>query len=510
LFADRSGADAESGELFEICRRLDCLPLALELAAARTKILSPGQILERLRERLPLLTGGPRDAPARQQTLRNTIEWSYELLSPDEQRLFARFSVFAGGCTLEAAEEVAGIDLDLAQSFVDRSLVRRDGDRLGMLETIREYAHARLEAAAETDDVDAKSEAETLRLRHLTFFTAFAERAHRELAGPNKADWLGRVRADLENARTALAWQPAPVGAHELQLRLAAALRLFWDSVGFVGEGLRWIEQGLARVRRPSAQLRYDAYIGASAFASQFGDFTKAFDYDALALAAARELDDKALEATALMRTAIDMRRTGKLSRARALYEQALALAEECGDEPRVGMITHNLGDLALAEGDYERAESLFQKAIDGARARSDPHQTAYSLCNLALAAFKLDDARVFEYLREALTIIADLSWPFGLVYALEVAGDAVAANDPDAAARLLAVAEVMGRELELPLDPFEQAVHDESVARVLEALGAERHSEASELGRAMSESEAIGYALERLQVAQLSAHAVN
>ena len=133
------------------------------------------------------------------------------------------------------------------------------------------------------------------------------------------------------------------------------------------------------------------------------------------------------------------MRRTGKLSRARALYEQALALAEECGDEHRVGMITHNLGDLALAEGDYERAESLFQKAIDGARARSDPHQTAYSLCNLALAAFKLDDARVFEYLREALTIIADLSWPFGLVYALEVAGDAVAANDPDAAARLLA-----------------------------------------------------------------------
>ena len=149
----------------------------MELAAARTKILSPGQILERLRERLPLLTGGPRDAPARQQTLRNTIEWSYELLSPDEQRLFARFSVFAGGCTLEAAEEVAGIDLDLAQSFVDRSLVRRDGERLGMLETIREYAHARLEAAAETDDVDAKSEAETLRLRHLTFFTAFAERA---------------------------------------------------------------------------------------------------------------------------------------------------------------------------------------------------------------------------------------------------------------------------------------------------------------------------------------------
>jgi predicted ATPase/DNA-binding SARP family transcriptional activator len=490
-FSATQGELADHGEVREICRRLDHLPLAIELAAARVKIMPPAVLLERLEQRLPLLTEGPRDLPQRQRTLTEAIAWSYDLLSADEQRLFASLSVFAGGCTLEAAEEVAQADLETLESLVDKSLLRHADGRFWMLETIREYAA----------DVLDRKEVEALRLRHLAFFTAFAEQAHRELRGPNKAEWVERVQADLENARAALAWTPAAADPGDLQLRLAAALRLFWDSVGSVGEGLRWIEQGLARVQAPSAQLRYDAHLGASAFASQLGDFDKAFAYDALALAAAREMEDPVLEATALMRTAIDARRTDELSRARELYEQALALAEEAGDEHLAGAVTHNLGDLALAERDFERAHSLFRKAFDGARARSDPHETAYALCNLALASFKLDRARVVEYLRDALTIVADLSWPFGLVYSLELAGDALAAEDPDGAVRLLAKAEAMRLELELPLDPFEQGVHDESVASVLQALGADKYSALSEVGRAMSESEAIGYALDRLHV---------
>jgi predicted ATPase len=494
LFHERARAvgveTAANGEVAAICRRLDHLPLAIELAAARVKVLSPTALLDRLEQRLPLLTRGAQDLPERQQTLRSTLDWSYELLSRQEQHLFARLAVFAGGWTLEAAESVCDAGLDVLQSLLEKSLLRRSHERYWMLETIREYGLGILE---QTDEFDA------LRFRHLQFFTTLAEEAHRELKGARRAESLERIREDIDNARWALTWEARETAAGELQLRLAAGLRLYWDSVGSVGEGRRWIEESLVRAHDPAPELRYDAYIGASAFASQQRDFAKAFEYDWQALAAAHELEDAARIAMALMRTAIDYRLTSELSRARELYEQALGLAEDAGEDHLAAAITHNLGDLALYEGDFERARTLFERALEAARARGDSHETAYALCNLALASFKLDHIRVVAFLREALTIIAGLSWPFGLMYSLELAGDALAKEDPAGAARLLATAEAMRVELELPLDPFEQALHDESLATVAAELGPEQRAAASEAGGAMAELEAIGFALDRL-----------
>jgi predicted ATPase len=488
---------AGDDEVTEICGRLDHLPLAIELAAAQVKVLPPRMLLERLEQRLPLLTGGARDLPERQRTLSATIEWSYDLLGPKEQRLFARLAVFAGGCTLEAAEEVCEASVGVLHSLIDKSLLRRAGNRYWMLETIREYAANVLEASAES---------EALRSQHLQFLTALAEEAHRGLRGASRTEWIERIREDIDNARAALSWEPRTTASGELQLRLAAALRLYWDAVGSVGEGRGWIENGLSRVRDPSAQIRYDAYTGAAAFASQQRDFAKAFEYDAEALAAAHELDDGRLVATALMRTAIDYRLTGDLPRARELYEEALSLADDAGDDHLTGAITHNLGDLALYEGDFERARALFKRALEGARVRADPQETAYALCNLALASFDLDGARVFGWLQEALTIVSNLSWPLGLAYTLELTGDALAAwGDAEGAGRLLAAAEAMREELELPLDPFEQSLHDESLVLVETALGRAHHAVVADEGRGMSEVEAIGYALSRLNTAELS-----
>jgi predicted ATPase len=207
----------------EICRRLDGLPLALELAAARVKALSSGQILEWLEQRLPLLSGGARDLPERQRTLRATIEWSYELLAPEERQLFARLDVFAGGCTLEATELVAQADLDTLQSVVGKSLLRHTQERFWMLETIREYAAERLEQSGEADE---------LQRRHAEYFLALAEEVEPNLVGiGSHTEWLDRLEREHNNLRAAMDWLEAS-GESEHALRLAAALWRFWDLRG--------------------------------------------------------------------------------------------------------------------------------------------------------------------------------------------------------------------------------------------------------------------------------------
>jgi len=212
----------ESDEaITELCRRLDSLPLAVELAAARTSVLSPAQILERISKRLDLLTGG-RDAEARQQTLRATIEWSYELLQEEEKRLFARLAIFAGGCTLEAAEEVALADLDTLQSLVNKSLVRHTGERFWMLETIREYAAEQLKDS---------SEAEMLQRRHAEHFLALGEEAEPFTSVEYSGEWIERLEREHDNLRAALDHLAAS-GEHELGLQLAGALADFWRDGG--------------------------------------------------------------------------------------------------------------------------------------------------------------------------------------------------------------------------------------------------------------------------------------
>ncbi len=219
LFSARSALEP-SQAVAELCGRLDNLPLAVELAAARTAVLSPAQILERLGERLDLLRGG-RDAQARQQTLRATIAWSYDLLSTEEHQLFAQLGVFAGGWTLEAAEKIARAELDILQSLVDKSLVRHTDERFTMLETIREYAAERL---------DESREADNLRRRHAEYFLALAEEAEPSLLGPSPREWIDRLELEFDNLRAAIDWFEAS-GESQLVLRLGGALWGLWSSV---------------------------------------------------------------------------------------------------------------------------------------------------------------------------------------------------------------------------------------------------------------------------------------
>ncbi len=226
-----------SAALGEICRRLDGLPLALELAAGRASVLSPEQILARLEQALPLLTGGARDAPERQRTLRATIEWSFELLSEPERKLFRHLAVFAGSFDLETAEQVAEADLDTLQSLVQKNLVRRWGSgRFGLLETIREYAFEELEASGESN---------TVRERHARHYLALAEEAEPQLRGGSQRDWIERLAEEHDNLRSALSWF-AEHGPAE-QLRLAGSLGEYWWVRGHGQEGARWLEDALAR-----------------------------------------------------------------------------------------------------------------------------------------------------------------------------------------------------------------------------------------------------------------------
>ena len=243
-----------------LCRRLDNLPLAVELAAARTSVLSPAQIVERLSKRLDLLKGG-RDAEARQQTLRATIDWSHELLEEDEKRLLARLAVFAGGCTLVAAEQVAEAHLDTLQSLVEKSLLRHTNERFWTLETIREYAAERLEES---------SEAEELGRRHAEHFLALGEEAYPHLHGGSPGEWFERLEREHDNLRAALDWLEASAETERV-LQLAGALEEFWGVKGHLAEGRRRIESALSADERPTA-ARARALNGAADLATASGD----------------------------------------------------------------------------------------------------------------------------------------------------------------------------------------------------------------------------------------------
>jgi predicted ATPase len=244
LFCTRSRLQ-RSDDIAELCRRLDNLPLAVELAAARTSVLSPAQILERLSQRLDLLRGG-RDSESRQETLRAAIEWSYELLTGEERRLFAGLSVFAGGCTLEAAADVAEADLDTLQSLVDQSLVRHTDERFWMLETIREFALERLEETGGSEGV---------RQRYSAYFLELGELAKPELEARSSSIWFDRLQAEHDNIRAVLADALAH-GRTDVALRLCGAVSHFWFTRGLWSEGRRWLESALAGTTESDPHLR--------------------------------------------------------------------------------------------------------------------------------------------------------------------------------------------------------------------------------------------------------------
>ena len=493
LFVERAQAadpsfrltDETKAAVEEICARLDDLPLALELAAARTKLLPPKSMLERLDERLELLSRGARDLPERHRALRNTIAWSYELLEPDEQRLFARLAVFAGGCTLESALAVCDATLDSTAALIDDSLLERDGDRLRMLETIREYALEQLEADSEAADV---------KRRHFEHFLGLSE------TDPvsNQAAFLAQLDAERDNLRAALAWC-REAGEAGLGLRLAGALWEFWWVRGHLAEGRRWLDEALEQGGSEPADLRARALHAAASLASRQGDYDRAAELSEQSLALWEELGDASGTARSLLSLGTVAAEQGDQERAAELSERAAELYRESGDRRGQALAVSNLGSIALERGDYAKAAALSEQAYGLFETLEDSEGMALSLVNQGFAALSEGDHdRSLALLRQALRRLAELEFREVIGYCFEGLAAVLAfTGQGESAACLLGAAEALRKNLGVELAPAERETHEETAAAVRESLGEERFSAAWRQGQELPLDEAIAYALE-------------
>ncbi len=472
----------------EICRRLDELPLALELAAARVKALSTTQILSRLGQRLPLLTGSTRDAPERQRTLRATIEWSYDLLSDEEQQLFRRLSVFAGGCTLEAAEEVCEADLDTLQSLVDKSLLRFSNERYWMLETIREYAGERLDGA----------DGRELTARHAQVIAAWAERARDGLKSADEARWLRAFGEEQSNVRSVLAYLESE-GPEESLLALVWALGNYWEIRGEWREGRRWAEVAIGQSTAQRSLLRARVLGFAGMFAGHAGDWDVAQAYDEEALSITRELGrptDSLWLLPHLSHVAVEL---GNSDQAYRWLEEASAIARAVGDLWTLASCDGHMADLALRHGDDGEALKLAETALEYYRERKWSAGIAWCLDLRAVAQFRIgrhDDARVSA--EEGVSLAHSIGdaetrvWLLILFAALESR-----AGRPEGGATLLGAADVLSDHAELSLTGVEAELRDEAEVELRGALVQDaRYETAYSKGAAMTDDDAVRFAL--------------
>ncbi len=486
LFSVRAGLAADETTA-ELCRRLDKLPLAVELAAARTSVLTPQQILERVSKRLDLLKGG-RDADPRQLTLRATIEWSYDLLSPDDQRFFGRLAVFRGGCTLEAAEEVTDTDLDTLQSLVDKSLLRHADERFSMLETIRAYAAERLEQSGEADE---------LRRRHAEHFLALAERAEPDLLrGASGKQWPERLEREHDNLRATLDHFEAS-GETERALRLSGALSEFWVARGHLVEGRRRLESALAADDRPTL-VRAKALNGASTLAGSTGDIATATVRAEEAFALARALGDAWTSANALWSLGYLAVEEGEIDRARPLVEESVQMFTELGDEANAIYATRTLAFTYERGGDTKRAIALHEDNLRRARALRDGQVEALTLAVLA-TMYVLYEGRVKDalpMLGEAYRIHRDLGERLAIMTDLyRFAGALAAAGKAGKAARLLSSAEALREEFGSDV-PWIRKMNEGTLATIRARLDEAAFDEAWKQGRILTADEAVALAL--------------
>jgi len=535
-----------------ICARLDGLPLAIELAAARTRLFTPTALLARLDRRLPVLTEGPVDAPIRQRTLRSTIGWSFNLLSERDQRVFASLGVFAGGFALAAVESVVvdpadpngGLDVltslaHLVEQNVLTVAADADGEpRFRLLETIREFAWDQL---PEQDKV-------RLRDRHLAYFVALAERAEPQLRGPDQAAWLRRLTAERADIRAALAWAQE-ADQYESMLRLAAALkRRFWHDAGGLGEGLRWLEASLAVAGDAPAALRVKAQQRAAWIVWEMGDVDRSEELFEASLAAADDDDhpsrfealiglshralrtgDPELDAAAeRMAEAIEhARRDGApgalveplivagwlaqarrdLAQARAQFEEALDMARAAGDVWGAASALTQRGALALAAGEHSLAEASLAEAVQlsiesGDRGVVFAHAIG-ALAQALTAQGKLEAAR--SRLREGGGAVGGMENPPGDSFLLEGAGAwlAAAGRLPEAV-EAWAAAEAYRTDHRWPVVPEEEKLRHRSWTATREALGAVRFGMLWARGRSRDVQEALAVAMVAVGAADL------
>jgi predicted ATPase/DNA-binding SARP family transcriptional activator/DNA-binding CsgD family transcriptional regulator len=555
LFVDRArqrnptfALRSESAQaVAHICVRLEGLPLAIELAAARIKLLPPKALLGRLKDRLKLLTGGPRESSERQRTLRSTIEWSYELLEEDEKALFGRLSVFSGGATLEAIERVCDALGDFsvdafegASSLLEKSLLGEEegteGEpRLVMLETIREYAQESLEESGE---------AETIKRAHAEYFLALAEEAEPKLWGAEDAVWLERLEREHDNMRVVLSWAIEHEEG-ELALKLVGALWRFWSARGYYDEGRGWLEEALATDDgRASAAVRTKALAGLCwlAFdqddldraevaakeglelsaqagveggitaslrsilgdiAGRRGDYVRAKRLHKESLKLYREAGDRRGVAFCIRNLGNVYASRGDHKQAKRLYQEGLALARELGGADPLGGFLINLGYESLLEGDYERAIVLNEEAAALLRDQGHRDYLPAALDNVGWAALlQGDHGRAKILFAESLTLCKELGTKIIASESLEgLACVAGVKGEATRAARLFGAALTLRETVGYQNPPETPALRKPCLTRVLSQLDEAAWEAALAEGQAMSFEEAVEYALSEVEL---------
>jgi len=531
----------------EICVRLDGLPLAIELAAARARLYAPPALLARLSDRPGLLTRGTRDATDRQRTLRGAIDWSYALLDAPEQQLMARLAVFAGGATLDAAAAVClslgdlGVDaLDGLESLLDKSLLYRDrarpksegeaegaAPRVAMLETIRAYAWEQLAA---------HGEAEAARRAHAAYYTALAERAEAYLTGPEQAAWLAALDADGDNLRAALAW--CAERDPEALLRLANALARYWHTRGQATEGRAWLATALERAAGIASLACTTALYAAGQLARAQGDLADARGLFERGVALYESLEDKtglaalltalagvaheqgdhasvvALHeqgirlarargerrhlASALTNLGVARQEQGDYAGALPLHEESLAIAREIDARQAIAITLGNLGLLHRERGDFARAMACYDECLTIAQGSGNKSVIAIALNNMGdIIHEQGDDARAAELLARSLALYIEAGSRWGVAYALEgLAAVAASGGQPERAARLYGAAASLRLVLGAPLPPNERSRHERAVGRPRDLMGQPRFDAAFAAGGALTMEQAVDEAL--------------
>lgn len=531
-------SDDSIRQIAEICHRLDGLPLAIELAATRIKLFSPAAILARLERRLPFLTGGARDAPARHRTLAAAIAWSYELLTATEQLCLARLAVFRGGWTLESAEIVCGEDVDVVNALavlVDHSLVQsvhtgQEDVRFIMLETIREFALNRLSERAETDGVQT---------RHARHYLALAVAAERGLQGPDQVAWMARLDGDQNNLRAAFHWSLKDGGDVELGLQAGAALWWFWWTNGQVGEGRRWLHELLQRAEDVGLTVTIPygrAQLGAGILAFFAGDFETALPHFAAARDQGAVLGDTITQGYAIFMIGTVMVLSGRLTEGYELLDRGslllqnagaaatwhvgvtslartllsfegndldaaqqhadagMAIFSELGQPYGIGLAFNYQGDVARLRGDYAAASKSYATALPllrQANAKSEIPAVLHNLAHVVLA--QGDAARARELLTEAFVLHRAIGNQMGMAESLiGLAAVALRQDQPQAAATFLGATDATLATLNVPLFAAEQTIYLQTQQAVRQILGEDEWRTAYDAGRALTSAEIV------------------
>ena len=507
LFVDRAAlaqpgftlTERTAPAIAQICRRLDGMPLAIEFAAARVRMLSPDQIAARLDDRFRLLTAARRQILPRQQTLRATMDWSYDLLSEPEQALLRRLSVFAGGWPFEAAEAVCAGDgvaapaiLDLLTQLVDKSLVIAEtygGEaRYRLLETVRRYGIEKLQSAGEAAEV---------RRRHRDWFVALAEQAEPELPGLRQRIWLDRLEMEHDNLRAAYEWTMTEPGDRREGLRLAAALDWFWRTLGYWSEGHEWLEQGLLSSGDVAPSIRAKALANAALFAWRARKDERAIALAEEGLAVWQEVGDKENGAVCLISLSNVASDRGDYEQAKRFAENWLSLSAGLENKYYTCLALVALGGVARYQGDYDQAIALHEQSLAMSRDRGYPVLTAWSLRHLGMDHLRrVAYGRAAEHYKQSLNICKEVGNRWVPVECLHgLASLACVAQQYERAARLSGAANQLGDALDLRSKPADQEFYDHHTATTRAGLQEAAFAAAWAEGQAMTLDQAIEYA---------------